>query len=473
MYKIKEKTFLYIYRTLDLFIVALSFFTAVKLRRNLSFAPLEPFEGGVRDYLWILAIVLFLWHHLLYFFRVYISYRGKPVKQVISAVIKANVTGLIMVGFLMFFLNEYLVHRTLILLFFLVCSTALVVEKLILFSVLRRLRRSNKNLKYALIIGTGKRAIQLLDLFKAAKGVGFQVAGLLGDDPGKVGERMKGVEIVGVSSDLPRILRQSVVDEVFIAISLRHMESIRKMILDCEQFGINARITALIYNPVKASIYIDEILDIPFITFTTTPLKIYQLYIKNVFDVVGALGLLILLAPVFLAIAFLIKLGSRGPVFYIQERTGVNGRMFTMVKFRSMFPNAENLRSEMEGMNDMSGPVFKIKQDPRVTRVGRFLRRTSLDELPQLFNVLKRDMSLIGPRPLPVYEADRISGTARRRLSMKPGMTGSWQVNGRSDVDFNGWMKLDLAYIDGWSLWLDCKILAKTMIAMITGKGAC
>ncbi len=472
MYKIKEKAFIYIYRTLDLAIVALSFFLAIKLRQKLTFAPLEPFESGVRDFLWMLAIVLFLWHHLLYFCSVYISYRGKPVKEVIVAVVKANITGLIIIGFVLFFLNEYLFHRTLVLLFFLVCSGMMIAEKLIIFSVLKRLRRSNKNLKYALIIGTGRRAKQLLDLFKAAKGVGFQVAGLLGDDPARVGERIGGVEIVGVSPDLPRILRRTVVDEVFIAISLRHLETIRKMILDCEQFGINARITALIYNPVKASIYVDEILGIPFITFTTTPLKIYQLYIKNVLDVVGALALLIVLSPIFLVIAILIKLDSRGAVFYTQERTGVNGRTFTMVKFRSMFPNAENLRREMADMNEMTGPVFKIRQDPRVTRVGRFIRKTSLDELPQLFNVLKRDMSLIGPRPLPVYEAGRISGTARRRLSMKPGMTGSWQVNGRSDVDFKDWMKLDLAYIDGWSLWLDARILVKTILAMITGMGA-
>lgn len=472
MYKIKEKTFIFLYRCLDLSIVAVSFLIAFKLRQNLSFAPLEPFDGSFRDYLWILVVIIFLWNHLLYFYKVYISYRGKPVKDVVAAVIKANVTGLVIIGFLLFFLNEYLVHRTLILLFILVCSATLTVEKLILFKLLRWLRQSNRNIKYALIIGAGKRAIQLLDLFKTARGAGFQVVGLLGDDPARVGERIKGVEIVGVSSDLLKILHRRVVDEVFIAISLRHMEDIKKMILDCEQFGINARITALIYNPVKASVYMDEILDVPFITFTTTPLKIYQLYIKNVIDVVGALALLIVLSPVFLAVSLCIKLDSRGPVFFKQRRTGVNGRTFTMYKFRSMVRNSEELRPELESMNEMSGPVFKIRRDPRVTPVGRFIRRTSLDELPQLFNVLLRDMSLIGPRPLPVYEAERISGAARRRLSMKPGITGPWQVNGRCDVDFDSWMKLDLEYIDGWSLWLDARILVKTVFALIGGRGA-
>ncbi|MCP4688440.1 MAG: sugar transferase [Desulfobacterales bacterium] len=472
MYKTKEKTLIYLHRLLDLSIVALSFLIALKLRRSVSFAPLEPFEGGVRDYLWLLAIVLFLWHHLLYFYKVYISYRGKPVKNVIIAVIKANITGLVMIGFLLFFLNEYLIHRTLILLFFLICTAALTAEKFLLFSLLRRLRRSDMNIKFALIIGTGKRAIQLLELFNTAREVGFRVVGLLGDNPERVGERIKGVEILGVSSDLLEILQRRVIDEVFIAISPRNMETIKRMILDCERFGINARITALLFNPAAASIYMDEILDVPFITFTTTPLKIYQLYIKNVIDVATALALLIGLSPVFIALALLIKLDSRGAVFFKQKRTGVNGRTFTLYKFRSMYENSESRRPELENLNEMSGPVFKIRQDPRVTRVGRFIRRTSLDELPQLFNVLKRDMSLIGPRPLPVYEADRITGTARRRLSMKPGMTGSWQVNGRSDVEFDKWMKLDLAYIDGWSLWLDGRILAKTVLALVTGKGA-
>jgi exopolysaccharide biosynthesis polyprenyl glycosylphosphotransferase len=179
-----------------------------------------------------------------------------------------------------------------------------------------------------------------------------------------------------------------------------------------------------------------------------------------------------LLSPLFLLIAVLIRWDSPGPALYRQVRCGVNGRRFTFYKFRSMEMGAEEKRKDLLHLNEMSGPVFKIKDDPRVTRVGRFLRKTSMDELPQLFNVLRGNMSFVGPRPLPAEEVEKIKGWQRRRLSMKPGITGLWQVSGRNHVDFHDWVKLDLEYIDNWSLWLDLKILLKTIPAVLSGKGA-
>jgi lipopolysaccharide/colanic/teichoic acid biosynthesis glycosyltransferase len=191
-------------------------------------------------------------------------------------------------------------------------------------------------------------------------------------------------------------------------------------------------------------------------------------------DVVGALGLLALGGVPMLLVAAVIRLTSPGPVLSRQQRSGLNGRPFTMLKFRSMTTDAEQRRVELEALNEMSGPVFKVTADPRVTRIGRFLRKWSIDEMPQLLNVLRGEMSLVGPRPLPVDEVARFDDLAhRRRLSVKPGLTCLWQVSGRNDVrDFKEWVRLDLEYIDNWSLWLDIKILARTIPAVLSAAGA-
>jgi lipopolysaccharide/colanic/teichoic acid biosynthesis glycosyltransferase len=183
--------------------------------------------------------------------------------------------------------------------------------------------------------------------------------------------------------------------------------------------------------------------------------------------------LLILLSPLFLLVGLLIKLSSNGRVFFSQERVGLNKRQFRIHKFRTMVPNAEKMLAELESLNELSGPVFKIRNDPRLTSIGKYLRRTSIDELPQLYNVLKGDMSLVGPRPLPVRDYEGFNEDwQRRRFSIRPGITCIWQVNGRNSIPFDQWMEMDMRYVDEWSLWLDFKILARTIPAVLRGSGA-
>ena len=197
-----------------------------------------------------------------------------------------------------------------------------------------------------------------------------------------------------------------------------------------------------------------------------------ELLVKSFIDYVGAIFLILLLSPVLLIVALLVKLSSPGPVIYSQERAGLNGRRFMVYKFRTMVADAEELRATLEDQNEMDGPVFKIKNDPRITRIGHFLRRTSLDELPQLFNILKGDMSLVGPRPPIPSEVEQYLPCQRRRLSMKPGLTCIWQVSSRrNDIPFEKWMKMDLKYIDNWCLLLDLKLLLRTLSTVILGSG--
>ena len=253
-----------------------------------------------------------------------------------------------------------------------------------------------------------------------------------------------------------------------------YFDQVESVIHACEVEGIEAWLVADFFQTQLSQTTLDEFLGRPVMIFRTMPEASWQSLLKQLLDYAGAFVLLLLGAMVLGIIALTIKLTSPGPVFFRQKRAGLNGQPFTMFKFRTMVTNAEQLRAELDALNEMSGPVFKVTNDPRVTRFGNFLRKSSLDELPQLWNVLRGEMSLVGPRPLPVGEVARFDDVAhRRRLSVRPGLTCLWQVRGRNRIsDFNEWVRLDLEYIDNWSLWLDFTILLRTIPAVFFGAGA-
>ncbi|MBI2946335.1 MAG: sugar transferase [Verrucomicrobia bacterium] len=261
-----------------------------------------------------------------------------------------------------------------------------------------------------------------------------------------------------------------------VIVSAKHtfFGQVEKAIQACELEGVEAWLLADFFNTQLSQTLLDDLHGRPMLIFRSTPEHSWPAFVKEAFDIAAAFILLVLLLPLFLVAMLLIKLGSPGPVLFRQQRSGLNGRPFTMLKFRSMVSDAEQRRHELEALNEMDGPVFKVTDDPRVTPIGRFLRRHSIDELPQLINVLRGEMSLVGPRPLPVNEVERFDDFAhRRRLSVKPGMTCLWQVSGRNNVkDFKDWVRLDLEYIDNWSLWLDFKILVRTIPVVFSGTGA-
>jgi exopolysaccharide biosynthesis polyprenyl glycosylphosphotransferase len=283
--------------------------------------------------------------------------------------------------------------------------------------------------------------------------------------------------IIGTMDQFNDILLHEAVDEVVFAMPLKKIDNALECIGFAEKLGVKVRvmpdwqIQKLMYQPEIASVYIENFVGIPTLALSSAPQKALELFIKSVLDrSVAALGL-VLLAPFFLVIAVLIKTSSRGPVFFVQQRSGLNGRLFNLYKFRTMVVDAEDLKAALDHENEMDGPVFKIKNDPRITRVGAFLRRTSLDELPQLINVLRGEMSLVGPRPPIPTEVQQYAPWQRRRLSMRPGLTCIWQVSGRNEISFEQWMNMDLEYIDKWSLLLDFKLLLKTVPAVVWGTG--
>lgn len=273
---------------------------------------------------------------------------------------------------------------------------------------------------------------------------------------------------------LADLLHEHSANGIILTAQHTYFGQIEKAVQICELEGVEAWLLADFFKTQISKTVLDDFMDRPVLVFRSTPDESWQAVAKLVIDRVGALASLIIFSPLFLAIALLIKRTSPGPIFFRQQRSGLNGKPFTMLKFRSMSTDAEQRKHELEALNEMSGPVFKLTDDPRITPIGKILRRYSLDELPQLWNVLKGEMSLVGPRPLPVDEVKRFDQLShRRRLSVKPGLTCLWQISGRNNVtDFKDWVKLDLEYIDNWSIWLDIKILLRTIPVVFMGTGA-
>jgi exopolysaccharide biosynthesis polyprenyl glycosylphosphotransferase len=347
--------------------------------------------------------------------------------------------------------------------------------RLILRFSLAQIRIRGRNLRHMLIVGTNARAVQFAEKIKAEPGLGYRLIGFIDDRWAGIEDfRKTDYALAGNLSDLPKLLRERVIDEVVIALPIKSLYAQTSQIVgQCEEQGVIVRFASEIFNPTLARSEPEEFEDSSVISFYTGGMHGWSVWVKRIMDFSLSYVLLVLLSPLFVITSLLIKVTSAGPVFFVQERVGQNKRRFRLYKFRTMIADAEQNLAEVENLNEVSGPVFKIKNDPRITPVGKIIRRTSIDELPQLFNVLKGDMSLVGPRPLPVRDVNGFDQDwQRRRFSVRPGITCLWQVNGRVELPFEKMMTLDMEYIDQWSLWLDLEILAKTVPAVMKGTGA-
>jgi exopolysaccharide biosynthesis polyprenyl glycosylphosphotransferase len=328
-------------------------------------------------------------------------------------------------------------------------------------------RLHGRNLRSIVVVGEGSDAAVLGDRIEQEPTLGYRLARIIDAELFKVPE-------IAVVQQLNAVIANQPVDEVLLALPMNHYAAlVETMVRHCEQQGILVRVRTDIFNLQVAKSYADDLHGIPVMTIQSGPVDSWQLVMKRLIDMLGSAALLLVLAPLFAVVALLIRLDSPGPVFFAQERVGLNKRRFKILKFRTMVIEADKQQDMLEHLNEAEGPVFKIKKDPRITRIGAFLRRFSIDELPQLVNVFKGEMSLVGPRPLPVRDVERIDAQwHKRRFSIKPGITCLWQVNGRSNIGFNDWVRMDLDYIDKWSLRLDLLILLKTLPAVLKGPGA-
>jgi len=428
--------------------------------------------GAISEYLLALIVIVPVWCLMLYLNGMYRSMRLKSFSEILSIIIKSSFLSYLAFGAVVYLIKLKLISRMFFAIFIITSLFFIVSEKLVIYFAMHYIRKRGYNYRRLLIVGTGRRAANFIARVEKHPEWGFKIIGAINDEPSRKVEKVKGVNIIGSIKEITQIIHTYAIDEVVFVVPRLRLNYIENAIYACEIEGIKATIVADLFDAKIAKARSTELDGIPLITFETTKAKEWQLYIKRAVDIViSALGLIIF-SPLFLLVIIMIKITSSGPVFFKQERSGLNGRNFILYKFRTMYKDAEKRLSELRTLNEMNGPVFKIKRDPRITPLGRVLRKFSIDELPQLFNVLAGHMSLIGPRPPIPEEVEQYEPWQRRRLSMRPGLTCLWQINGRNRVDFDEWMKLDLEYLDNWSLWLDFKILVKTIPVVLFGIGA-
>jgi len=455
----------------DILLTILSFILAYWARQfffSEKFGRLFPLS----QYFQLLPIIILVWAFFLHFHKTYKSYRTLPLLREFWDLLKVTLcSGLFLILFV-FTVRHQFVSRLFIGTFLIINFVVLCLERGAIRLLAQYVRRRGRNYRNVLVVGTGQRAIRLVKKIEENAHWGLKVEGLIDKYPSFVGEEIEGVKVIGILENISRVVRERVIDEVIFSVPRKWLDEIEEPILACEELGIQVRLAADLYNPIIGRMSLGELEGIPLLTLSTTSQHLGRLYIKRFFDIVISSFSLIMLSPIFLVTALAIKIDSSGPVLFRQKRVGLNGRTFTFYKFRSMVKDAEEMREQIEHLNEMSGPVFKVRDDPRLTRVGRFIRKFSIDELPQLFNVVRGDMSLVGIRPPIPDEVEKYETWQRRRLSMRPGITCIWQVGGRNTVNFEQWMKMDLSYIDNWSLILDLKILLKTIPAVLFKSGA-
>jgi exopolysaccharide biosynthesis polyprenyl glycosylphosphotransferase len=413
--------------------------------------------------LYALAWPVALWSQGLYRTRIRLTLRGE-----VFDVLRATALFAAVLLSLLFIFKLPDVSRAVLLLLFPGLALSALLTRLTLRAMLVRLREGGRNTRFILVLGSSARAQEFADMVESHHELGLRVIGHLAPD----GEpRTVTRPILGTIDDIEEILHTNVVDEVAVCLPITQATHIDEIARLCEEEGKIVRIPMYVLEHTLATGRVEELDGLPIYSIVTGPDRVVALVAKRLLDITGAAALLVLLSPLMLILALAVRQDSAGRALFKQRRVGLHGRTFEVLKFRTMHDGAEDRLTELMELNEIRGHAFKLTADPRVTRVGRWLRRTSLDELPQLWNVLRGEMSLVGPRPPLVSEVQGYNVWHRRRLSMKPGMTGLWQVRARTEQDFDRWVETDLEYIDSWSLWLDLRILLRTIPAVLNREG--
>jgi exopolysaccharide biosynthesis polyprenyl glycosylphosphotransferase len=480
----KELFLIRLMKIVDAIIIAIAFFLAffigIALRQRFmgsvfAFAPSNDLEGAIfflKNHLSLVLVTIPAWIGLMSWDGVYQDFRTKLFIEIAWRVFRTGVISVVIMGSIVFLLKMTLTSRLYVAVFAITAFICLTIGKALWKKVMDIAFKRGYNLVNLLIVGSGTRAQEFIKLIKLHSNWGLKIIGLVDDDPKRLGKKVLDYEVIGRLRDIPRILREHIIDRVIFVVPRLWLNRIEPAIEHCEMEGIDTAVAVDLFQPKLARIRQSQLVHIPLLIFQTSIAKEWQIFMKRLADILISLFAIVCLSPLLLILMLMIKITSRGPIFFRQTRVGMNGRLFTLYKFRSMVDGAEIRKRELERQNEMNGPTFKMRRDPRVTRFGRFMRKFSFDEYPQLYNVLKGDMSLVGPRPALPKEVEMYEVWQRRRLSMKPGITCIWQVSGRNKIDFDRWMEMDLQYIDNFSLWVDFTLLIRTVFVVLTGYGA-
>jgi exopolysaccharide biosynthesis polyprenyl glycosylphosphotransferase len=478
MHAWRRKVLINAFKLFDLLIMGtcliLSILAASENPAIQSFNPIWKAEIKIQNLVYFL-LALFAWHLIFLHFKLYHSKRLSPQSKEGLDVLKATSVGAIIIFVEAKFFRINSISVQVIAVFWISTAIITITSRILLRNFLRWVRVCGRNLRHVLIIGTNSRAIEFGDKLLDSPELGYRLIGFVDDDwIGSDSLKKTRYRLVCDLNGFHAFIRNLVVDEVIVALPLKSLyDQASRIITICEEQGIIVRYLRNIFDINSSFSDVDFFEKSQLIEISFNGIDGYQSFVKRGIDILLSLALLLLSIPFFVIIPLAIKLDSKGPVLFIQERVGFRKRVFRLYKFRTMVLNAEEKQAELEDCNEACGPVFKIEDDPRITSIGKFLRKTSIDELPQLINVLKGDMSIVGPRPLPVRDYNGFNQDwHRRRFSVRPGITCLWQVNGRCTIPFDKWMELDMEYIDHWSLSLDLRILFKTIPAVFKGSGA-
>jgi len=475
---LKEVAFLF-----DVLFLTLAFIISYGLREkidlNLKLSPLIP-EAEVtgsplnsfHQYALAYFLGLAIWLVCLILNRSYKFLRTEPYYRTAIRLINASVMMFFGYGTALFVLKAAYLSRMFFFIFILLGTVALFVDRAILTLVLKKIHEQGYNYRHVLVVGTGKRVAQFIQKVRENPDWGIKIIGLINDDEKRNVKEVAGVSVMGGLKDLLNIFHQTAVDQVIFILPRSRLSQIEETLRVCEIEGVETSIAIDLYDMKIAKSVITELDGIPLLSYNTVRVSEWQLFIKRAIDIIVSSLAIIIFSPIYIFSALAIKITSPGPILFKQERVGLHGRHFWLLKFRTMRLEAEQILSKVNNLEEMTSPEFKQKKIRFITPVGRLLRKFSLDELPQFFNVLIGDMSLVGPRPTVPSEVEKYEIWQRRRFSMKPGITCLWQISGRNEIDHENWMKLDLEYIDNFSLWLDVNILIRTIPVVLIGKGA-
>lgn len=438
----------------DIALVSAAFFFAYKTRVNAGFER-EFFIVPYRRFmLWLVTVLA--WVAIAVSSRLYEHLDSAQWTRILRATVRQCVLGSACVVVFEYFVRWDL-SRSFLFFFFLYALTLLSVFRLNSKRLIKMFLQEFGSPYHVLVVGASPRAAELGRQLVEGSPFRIRLIGILTDEECRV--------------RLPGLLQTQVVDEVIFRVNSDRLSNLEEIFLLCDEEGIRTRVATDFFPHVNSHMTLDRFGTAPLLTFSAAPDDDLRLVVKRTVDVVLSFALLVLLWPFMLLIALLVRLTSPGPAIFKQVRAGLNGRSFNFFKFRSMVENAERMKPQIEHLNQKT-TAFKIPDDPRLTRLGKWLRKFSIDELPQLFNVLRGDMALVGPRPAVPSEVEHYERWQRRRLRMRPGLTCLWAIRGRDKLDFDTWMKMDLEYIDNWSLLLDTKIILKSIPYVLTGRGA-
>ncbi len=398
--------------------------------------------------------------------------RTRPLFDELYGVLNATTTAIMLVIVFVFFYRSLFYSRIMFvyagLLIVALVGTARLVRRLIM----ARLRQAGQGIDRLLVIGAGEVGRAVMRNIIAQPELGYQIVGFLDDDPTKSNTDIGPIKALGPVENLSEVIKAYDINQVIITLPWQYHRKTVRLVLEAEEAGVRARVVPDLFQLSLGGVDVETINGIPLISIKQTALTGWNLILKRALDLSLSLVIVLLTAPLWALIALAIKLDSPGPVFFTQERAGKYGRPFKVYKFRSMYVGAEAEQQKLAAQNEASGPLFKIRDDPRRTRVGRFIRRTSLDELPQFINVIRGEMSIVGPRPALFSEVAQYQDWQRKRLEIQPGITGLWQVSGRSDLTFDEMVMLDIYYGENWSLGADIRIMLRTIPQVLFGDGA-